>query len=67
MIEAFVPDVTRFTDGQVNWATKVTADRVELDVGRHDPANATSDKPEGRDHGWQCTTVSGANTLRVAV
>lgn len=37
-IEAFVPDVTRFTGGQVNWATKVTEDQVDLDVGRHDPA-----------------------------
>ncbi len=38
VIEAFVPDLTRFTGGQVNWATKVTEDMVELDVGRHDPA-----------------------------
>lgn len=37
-IEAFVPDLTRFTGGQVNWATKVTAERVELDVGQHDAA-----------------------------
>ena len=36
VIEAFVPDLTRFTGGQVNWATKVTADEVQLDVGRHD-------------------------------
>jgi SAM-dependent methyltransferase len=38
VIEAFVPDVRRFNGGQVNWATKVTADRVELDVGQHDSA-----------------------------
>jgi SAM-dependent methyltransferase len=38
VIEAFVPDLTRFTGGQVNWATKVTADEVQLDVGQHDPA-----------------------------
>jgi SAM-dependent methyltransferase len=38
VIEAFVPDVTRFTGGQVNWATKVTADEVQLDVGQHDAA-----------------------------
>ena len=38
VIEAFVPDVTRFISGQVNWATKVTEDQVDLDVGRHDPA-----------------------------
>lgn len=37
LLEAFVPDVTRFTGGQVNRATVVTADRVELDVSRHDP------------------------------
>jgi SAM-dependent methyltransferase len=37
-IEAFVPDMTRFDHGQTNWATKVTEDRVELDVGRHDQA-----------------------------
>jgi SAM-dependent methyltransferase len=36
VIEAFVPDMTRFTGGQVNWATKVMTDQVELDVGRHD-------------------------------
>ena len=38
VIEAFVPDMKRFNGGQVNWATKVTADRVELDVGQHDSA-----------------------------
>lgn len=36
LIEAFVPDLNRFTGGQVNWATKVTADEVQLDVGQHD-------------------------------
>ena len=38
VIEAFVPDLNRFTGGQVNWATKVTADEVQLDVGQHDAA-----------------------------
>lgn len=38
VIEAFVPDLSRFTGGQVNWATKVTVDEVQLDVGQHDPA-----------------------------
>ena len=38
VIEAFVPDMTRFDHGQSNWATKVTEDLVELDVGRHDQA-----------------------------
>ncbi len=37
LVEAFVPDLNRFTGGQVNWATKVTMDVVELDVGQHDP------------------------------
>ena len=37
VIEAFVPNLNRFTGDQVNWATKVTTDVVELDVGRHDP------------------------------
>jgi len=37
VIEAFVPDVTRFDHGQANWASKVTTDVVELDVGQHDP------------------------------
>ena len=36
VIEAFVPDLNRFTGGQVNWATKVTEERVELDAGQHD-------------------------------
>ena len=38
VIEAFVPDLSRFTGGQVNWATKVTSDEVLLDVGQHDAA-----------------------------
>jgi len=37
LIEAFVPNLNRFTGGQVNWATKVTEEVVELDVGQHDP------------------------------
>ena len=36
LIEAFVPNLNRFNGGQVNWATKVTEDVVELDVGTHD-------------------------------
>lgn len=38
VMEAFVPDLTRFTAGQVNWATKVTVDEVQLDVGQHNAA-----------------------------
>jgi SAM-dependent methyltransferase len=37
VIEAFVPDLTRFNQNQVNWASKVNMDLVELDVGQHDP------------------------------
>ena len=36
VIEAFVPDLTRFLHGQANWATKVTAGEVLLDVSNHD-------------------------------
>ena len=39
VLEAFVPDPRRFTGGQVNWATRVTTDLVELDVGHHDAAS----------------------------
>ena len=39
LIEAFVPDLNRFTGGQVNWATKVENDVVELDIGLHDAVN----------------------------
>ena len=39
LIEAFVPDLNRFNGGQVNWATKVEDEVVELDVGQHDAVN----------------------------
>jgi len=38
LIEAFVPNLNRFQGGQVNWASKVTDDVVELDVGQHNAA-----------------------------
>lgn len=38
VVEAFVPDPRRFNGGQVNWATRVQDDLVELDVGHHDAA-----------------------------
>ena len=38
VIEAFVPDLARFTGDQVNWATKITGDEVQLDVGQHNAA-----------------------------
>jgi hypothetical protein len=37
VIEAFVPDVKRFVDGQTLRATRVEADIVQLDVSMHDP------------------------------
>jgi len=36
VIEAFVPDMKRFDGGQTNRATRVTVDRVELDISQHD-------------------------------
>jgi SAM-dependent methyltransferase len=39
LLEAFVPDLTRFDhSGTTNKATRVTNDRVELDVAQHDAA-----------------------------
>ena len=37
LIEAFVPDLTRFDRGQTVSATNVTTDNVDLDVSQHDP------------------------------
>ena len=39
LIEAFIPDLTRFTRGQNAITTKVGADEVRLDVSLHDPLN----------------------------
>lgn len=39
LIEAFVPDPSRFSSGKATWATAVTSDRVELDVSNHDATN----------------------------
>ena len=36
LIEAFIPDLTRFTRGQNVITTKVDTDEVRLDVSRHD-------------------------------
>ena len=38
LIEAFVPDIARYTGGQVVNATEVTAERAILDISRHDRA-----------------------------
>jgi SAM-dependent methyltransferase len=37
LIEAFVPDMTRFDRGQTVSATNVTTENVDLDVSQHDP------------------------------
>jgi SAM-dependent methyltransferase len=37
VVEAFVPDLTRFTRDQYTVASVVNTDRVGLDVARHDP------------------------------
>lgn len=39
VIEAFVPDLTRFDRGQRVSATAVSADEARLDVNRHDPVS----------------------------
>src|SRR5437588_322648 len=37
LIEAFVPDLTRFTRGQIIQAMQVEVDEVKLEASRHDP------------------------------
>jgi SAM-dependent methyltransferase len=37
LIEAFVPDVTRFDGGQTTRAVEVTTERIHLEVTQHDP------------------------------
>jgi len=37
LIEAFVPDLTRFTRGQIVQAVQVGVDEVKLEASRHDP------------------------------
>ncbi len=39
LMEVFVPDLTRFTLGQVNMARKVTTDQVVLDISQHNAAD----------------------------
>ena len=41
LLEAFVPDMTRFDRGQRISAGLVEADRVSIDLDRHDPATQT--------------------------
>lgn len=42
LIEAFVPDLTRFTHGQIVQAMQVGVNRVKLEVTRHDQLNQRS-------------------------
>ena len=37
LIEAFVPDLTRFTRGQIIQAAGIDVDEVRLETSRHDP------------------------------
>ena len=67
VIEAFVPDLTRFTGGQVNWATKVTADEVQLDVGQHDPATQRVNSQKVVITDGKCATLSRPDTLCMAL
>src|SRR5262249_30789334 len=39
LIEAFVPDLTRFARGQVVQATNVGVDELKLEASQHDPVN----------------------------
>ena len=39
LVEAFVPDMTRFTRNQAVVATQVGVDRLKLDVSSHDPVS----------------------------
>jgi SAM-dependent methyltransferase len=41
VLDAFVPDLRRFHGGQAVSAPKVEADRIMLDVARHDPVTQT--------------------------
>ncbi|MCA1845411.1 MAG: class I SAM-dependent methyltransferase [Actinobacteria bacterium] len=41
VLDAFVPDIRRFHGGQSVSAPKVEADRIMLDVARHDPVSQT--------------------------
>jgi hypothetical protein len=38
VIEAFVPNLKRFTGNQVNWVSDITTDQVVLDAGQHNSA-----------------------------
>jgi len=43
VIEAFVPNLQRFTGNQVNWVSNVTTDQVVLDAGQHNLATQRVD------------------------
>lgn len=56
LIEAFVPDLTRFDQGQRLSVTEIGADRVLIDAAMHDAANQSVDSqhievtPDGEHH-----------------
>ena len=39
VLDAFVPDVTRFRDGQATSVTRIESEQVMLDVSHHDPVS----------------------------
>ncbi|HEX6490659.1 MAG TPA: methyltransferase domain-containing protein [Gaiellaceae bacterium] len=43
IVEAFVPDLSRYARGQSVSVTKIELDSVQLDFGRHDPVNQIVD------------------------
>lgn len=46
VVEAFVPDMTRFHGHQTLRVTDVSADKVVLDASRHDPVTQTIDSQQ---------------------
>ena len=46
LLEAFVPDLSRFAGGQITKVTSITTDQVSLDMSQHDPVrqHVTSQK-----------------------
>lgn len=46
LLEAFVPDLTRFAGGQITKVTSITTEQVSLDMSQHDPVrqHVTSQK-----------------------
>jgi SAM-dependent methyltransferase len=57
VVEAFVPDLTRYQRGQSVVVTKIETDSVQLDFNRHDPVDQVIDVQIA-------TFGAGGNTLR---